>query len=73
MRALSHALRGGHRPLCLAARNAADRALLRFRIGPMLVPASDSGPGEKRCCCSVDEIPHKWASKLAPIPRKADG
>jgi hypothetical protein len=43
------------------------------RIGPMLVPASDSGPGEKRYCCAVDETPHKWASKIAPIPRKAVG
>lgn len=71
--ALSHAFCGVTRPQRRQAQSAVERAFLRSGIGSVLVPASDSGPSEKRYCCVVDETPHKWASKIAPIPRKAVG
>lgn len=43
------------------------------RIGSEPVPESDRGLSEKRHCCVGPETPHKCASKLARMARKADG
>lgn len=65
-----HPLRRETRGQPWNARTLRDFAFLTCEAS---VPESDSGPCEKRYCCAGAETPHELASKLAPVPRKADG
>ena len=73
MKPLAHASQGGFALTCRPAWDAVARGFLRSGIGSKPVPESDRGLSEKRYCCAGPETPHKCASKLARMARKADG